>query len=82
MIKHKSLHFSNEDKKIMKHIFTTKDDDERKYILEEDHGFELCVHTRNFMAGILITTNIANAVRLSRRIIILLTQYVLKNTCS
>ncbi len=44
------------------------------YILEKKCGFQLCVHTRNFMAGALITTNIANAVNYSRKTIILLSQ--------
>ncbi len=57
----------------MKRIFTT---DDTKFLLEEYHGFELCVHSRNFLAGIPITTNIANAVRVSRRTIALLTRYV------
>ncbi len=68
--------FSEKDKRIMKEIFTYKAAGARQYILEEKHGFELCVHTRNFMAGILVTTNIINAVRCSRRTIILLSQYV------
>ncbi len=58
----------------MKRIFTMKQNRDRQYILEDKFGFQLCVHTRNFIAGNLITTNIANAVRLSRRTIILLTQ--------
>ncbi len=60
----------------MKDIFTNKVEGDRHYILEENHGFELCVHTRNFIAGILVTRNIANAVRCSRKTIILLSQYV------
>ncbi len=60
----------------MKRIFTTGDPEETLYILEEDHGFELCVHSRNFIGGTAIATNIVNAVRMSRRTIIFLTEYV------
>ncbi len=61
---------------MMKKIFTTGDPQETHYILEDDHGFELCVHNRNFIAGTAIATNITNAVRMTRRTIILLTEYV------
>ncbi len=73
-----SLHifYSNEDEDIMKSIFVTQKPGYTSFILEEEHGFELCVHSRNFMGGTAIATNIANAILLSRRTIILLTQYV------
>ncbi len=60
----------------MRQMFTTGDANNTRYILEEEDGFDICVHTRNFIAGILVTTNIANAVKVSRRTIILLTRYV------
>ena len=66
--------FSNDDMKLMKRMFTTEDQAYTRYILEEDHGFDLCVHSRNFLAGIPILTNISNAVRVSRRTIVLLTR--------
>ncbi len=61
----------------MKSMFASEDPDYpdvTRYILEEQHEFSLCVHTRNFIAGIPIMTNIANAVRMSRRTIVLLTR--------
>ena len=58
----------------MKRIFTNEDPADTRYILEEQHGFMLCVHTRNFIAGRPVATNIANAVRMSRRTIVLLTR--------
>ncbi len=65
---------------MMKRIFTRGDPQditqETRYILEEEHGFELCVHSRNFIGGTAIATNITLAVQKSRRTIILLTQYV------
>ncbi len=57
-------------------IFTTGNPRDTRYLLEEEHGFELCVHSRNFIGGTAIATNITHAVRLSRRMIILLTEYV------
>ncbi len=66
--------FSDKDLKLMKKIFCTDRKDYTEYILERDHSFELCVHSRNFVAGIPIGTNIANAVRLSRRTIVFLTE--------
>ena len=58
------------------------DPGETRYILEEHHGFELCVHTRNFIAGIPVMQNIANAVRMSRRSIVLLTRLVPGGPCT
>ncbi len=66
---------SNDDVEMMQGIFTTGDPQDIRFILEEEHGFELCVHSRNFMGGTAIATNIANAVRLSRRTIVLLSEY-------
>ncbi len=58
----------------MKKIFATDYQEFTEFILERDHGFELCVHSRNFQAGIPIMANIMNAVRLSRRTVVLLTE--------
>ena len=75
-----SLISSNDDIVMMKTIFTPGDPQdilqETHYILEDNHGFELCVHTRNFIGGSAIATNITLAVQRSRRTIVLLTQYV------
>ena len=49
--------------------------DEVTPILEEDHGFQLILHQRDFMPGAAITTNIADAVEKSRRMIMLLSRY-------
>ena len=72
-------HFcSNNDIQMMKRIFTNGDPQDvtqvTRYILEEEHGFELCVHNRNFIGGTAIATNITNAVRMSRRTIVFLTE--------
>ncbi len=58
----------------MKAIFTTEDLENTQYILEEQDDMELCLHSRNFLAGILVTTNIINAVNVSRRTVILLSE--------
>ena len=68
--------YSNDDIDVMKSIFAVHNSEYTSFILEEEHGFELCVHSRNFLGGTAIATNIANAVQLSRRMIILLTEYV------
>ena len=78
---HKLISFhSNDDIQMMKRIFTRGDPQdvtqETRYILEEEHDFELCVHTRNFIGGTAIATNITLAVQRSRRTIVLLTEYV------
>ncbi len=44
-------------------------------ILEEDDGFRLVLHQRDFMPGRLILENIAEAVQRSRRMIVLLSRY-------
>ena len=43
-------------------------------ILEEDHGFKLIIHERDFMPGAQILANIAEAVTKTRRMIMLLTR--------
>ncbi len=55
-------------------IFTINVPENKEYILEEQHDMELCIHSRNFIAGILVTTNIINAVNVSRRTLILLSE--------
>ena len=49
-----------------------------KHFLEEEHGFLLCLHLRNFIAGTSIVTNITNAILGSRRVILLLSRYDVK----
>ena len=44
-------------------------------ILEEDHGFQLVLHQRDFVPGTPILTNIAEAVTKTRRMIMLLSRY-------
>lgn len=44
------------------------------YLEAPEHGFRLCIHSRNFIAGPTILTNIQNAINTSRRMILLLTQ--------
>ena len=43
-------------------------------ILEEDHGFSLVLHQRDFMPGATILANIQKAVSTSRRMIMLLSR--------
>ncbi len=43
-------------------------------ILEEDHGFDLLLHHRDFLIGARIMDNIEEAVRGSRRMIMLLSK--------
>ncbi len=62
---------------MMRRIFTTGDEQNTQYILEKEHGFQVCVHNKNFIAGVPIATSITNAVKFSRRVIVLLTEYVL-----
>ena len=68
------FYFSDKDLELMKRIFCTERKDYTEYVLEKDHDFELCVHSRNFIGGIPIAINIANAVRLSRRTVVFLTE--------
>ena len=76
---------SNDDIVMMKRIFTSGDPQDieqlTRYILEDDHGFELCVHTRNFIGGTAVATNITLAVLRSRRTIVLLSRYVMLHLC-
>ncbi len=46
-------------------------------ILEEDHGFQLVLHQRDFIPGTPIITNIATFVVETRRMIMLLSRYFL-----
>ncbi len=69
--------FSDDDSGLLKEIFTTRDPDNTRYLLEEEYGFDICVHSRNFIAGEPETGLISRAVNLSRRTIVLLTRYVL-----
>ncbi len=63
----------------MDQIFYPLDDatyDQRtvKLILERTHGFTVCDHVRDFIAGKPIGDNIENAMRASRRFICLLSE--------
>ena len=51
--------------------------------LEEEHGFKLCVHERDFDLGIEIKDNITKAIKLSRRtIVILMPEYAKSFWCN
>ena len=41
--------------------------------LEDEHGFHLCIHDRDFVPGAAITENIITAIESSRRVILVLT---------
>ena len=47
--------------------------------LEENHGLELCLHQRNFLPGNYIAENILQAIKNSRKIVIVLTDQFLKS---
>ncbi len=64
--------FSNNDEEKKDAILTAGEEENKRYLLEEQNDMELCIHSRNFLAGILVTTNIINAVNVSRRTVILL----------
>ncbi len=68
---------SDRDKDLMKTVCCTGNSPETnlRYLLEEQYGFWLCVHTRNFLPGVPSARHFANATRVSRRTIILLTRY-------
>ena len=69
--------FSAEDDLIMREIFMKEDGNTA--ILEEDHGFQLILHERDFMPGVPITSNMEEAVTQTRRMIMLLSRYL--NVC-
>ena len=68
------FNFSSEDDMIMRDIFMKEDGNTA--ILEEDHGFQLILHERDFMPGVLITSNMEEAVTQTRRMIMLLSRYI------
>lgn len=71
-----TLHFSAQDDNLMKDIFMRMDDNtgNRCVVLEEEHGFKIILHQRDFMPGEVILCNIAESVRKTRRMIMLLTR--------
>ena len=48
--------------------------DQSTPILEEDHGFELILHKRDFVPGQVILSNIVEAVNKSRKMLMLLSR--------
>ncbi len=67
---------SADDNAAMKEIMTTKEDETEHMYLEKEHGFLVCLHLRNFIAGTSIITNITNAILGSRRVILILSRFV------
>ncbi len=63
---------SEKDFALMKEMFLKYD--ALTVILEEDHGFKLVLHQRDFLAGRAILTNMAEMVTTSRRMIMLLSK--------
>ena len=63
---------SEKDAELMTEIFLKYD--KRTPILEEDHGFELTLHQRDFTPGQVILANIVEAVNKSRKMFMLLTR--------
>ncbi len=45
-----------------------------KPYLEEEHGFKLTIHQRDFNIGVLIMHNIINAIQENRRMIMLISK--------
>ena len=72
-----NLLFSVDDTAAMKELMTTIEDGTEHMYLEKEHGFLLCLHLRNFIAGTSIITNITNAILGSRRVILILSRFVL-----
>ena len=69
------LHFlycSERDVDVMKEFFIKYDG--TTAILEEDHGFKLIFHQRDFMPGNVILFNMVEAVDKSRRMIMMLSK--------
>ena len=65
--------FSNEDFDFMSDIFM-KDDTSNLY-LEDDFHFEIILHQRDFIPGLSIQDNIADAITQSRRMFTILSRY-------
>ena len=63
---------SERDVELMKDIFLKYD--KMTPILEEDHGFELILHQRDFVPGQVILSNIVEAVNNSRKMLMLLSR--------
>ncbi len=56
-------------------MFRTKTPTDRsKLDMEVDHGFRLCLHERDFLAGYSILDRISNAVVKSRKVIFILSR--------
>ena len=69
------LHFSHEDFALLKEIMMIDREDEKiEFFLESEHGFQLCLHQRNFPGGRSILKNVTNAILGSRRVILLLSR--------
>ena len=49
-------------------------DQKNNLYLESEHGFQLCLHQRNFLVGASILKNVTNAIIGSRRVILLLSR--------
>ncbi len=68
------LYSSADDTAALKEMMIVIDDDKEYQYLEREHGFLLCLHLRNFIAGTSIITNITNAILGSRRVILILSR--------
>ncbi len=68
MLKLHLIHSSDADKDFMlKHV---------QVYLEEELGFTVCIHERDFMPGLSIWANIQNAIERSRRTIAVISRSV------
>ena len=67
-------------------ILYCSDDEDRIWVhrlfvqkMEEDYGFKLCIHHRDFLAGIPIVDNIVEAIQVSRKVIAVVSPNFLKS---
>ena len=68
--------FSGADYDILKAIFynVARNPYNIRTDLEDNHGFEICDHERDFIGGRMIAENIEHAILYSRRMIVILTE--------
>ncbi len=69
-------YFSADDTAALKEMMPNNEGGVEHMYLEKEHGFLLCLHLRNFIAGTSILTNITNAILGSRRVILILSRLV------
>ena len=69
------LHFSVHDADFVKDVFMKKD--RETLYFEDDFNFKLILHERDFVPGVTILANIVDAIKHSRRMIMILSRSIL-----